>query len=150
MNSLTVAGIEKNMLAGKQRVCPELRAIYLGKLAEAQGEDPRKALLAAEKDDPKHFRAKRIDALVRSLDKFEMVNTVLFRREYNIVSGEVELRCAAPTGDAVVFDHPGHGMSPLSYRSTIILDYHNGKIGGHQGRKRTVDMISRDLVGRHV
>ena len=98
---------------------------------EARGEDPRKALQAAEKDDPKHLKAKKIDALVRSLDKFEMVNTVLFRRVYNTVSGEVELRCAVPTGDAAVIDHPGHGMSLLSYRAKIILEYHNSKLGGH-------------------
>ena len=82
---------------------------------------------------------------MRSLEKFELISTVLFRRVYNPVSGEVELRCAVPMGDAARFDHPGHGQTPLSYRAKIILEYHNGKLGGHQGRERTMDSISRDF-----
>ena len=75
VNSLTVAGIEKNMLSQKQRECPELQAVHLGKLAEAQGRDQRKALLDAEKERPGYFRNKKIDAVLRSLDTFELINT---------------------------------------------------------------------------
>ena len=45
VDSLSVAGIERQQLAAAQRVCPDLRAAYLGKLAESLSQDPRKALL---------------------------------------------------------------------------------------------------------
>ena len=91
------------------------------------------------------FKKKNKDATVRSLEKFELVNTVLFRRIYNSVSGEVELRCAVPTGDCAKFDFPGRGVTPLSFRARIMLEYHNGKLAGHQGRERTIEMIERDF-----
>ena len=64
---------------------------------------------------------------------------------FNTVSGEVELRCAVPSGAASQFDFPGRGQTPLGFRERILLEYHNGKLGGHQGRERTMDSVARDF-----
>ena len=131
VDSLSVAGIERHRLASAQRVCPDLRAVYMGKLAEHLGRDPRQALLDVKKEAPDAFKDKKIDGVIRSLDKFEMINQVLFRRVYNPVSNQVELRCAVPTGAVSRFDFPARGSTPLGFRERILLEYHNGKLGGH-------------------
>ena len=114
VDSLSVAGIDRRQLAAAQRVCPDLRVMYMGKLAESLGRDVRQTLLEVKKEAPDAFKDKKVDAVVRSLDKFEMVNQVLFRRVYNLVSNQVELRCAVPTGAASRFDFPGrHGGGSL-------------------------------------
>ena len=121
VDSLSVAGIERQQLAAAQRVCPDFRAVYLGKLAEGLSQDPRKALLEMQKEHPDAFKGKKIDALVRSLDKFELINHVLFRRVYNPISNQVELRCAVPAGASSRFDFPGRGFTPLGFREWILL-----------------------------
>ena len=85
VDSLSVAGIERQQLAAAQRVCPDLRAAFLGKLAESLSQDPRKALLEMRKEHPDAFKERKVDALMRSLDKIELINHVLFRRVYNPV-----------------------------------------------------------------
>jgi len=145
VDSLAVAGIERANLSAAQRRCPDLKAAYLGKLASELGRDPREALLEVRTEDPGAFEKTKLDAVLRSLDKYEMINNVLFRRVYNSVSSQVELRCAVPSGAAQRFDFPGRGHTPLGFRERILLEYHNGKLGGHQGRERTMDMVSRDF-----
>ena len=105
----------------------------MGKLAENLGRDPRQALLEVMKEAPDAFEDKKVDGVISSLEKFEMINQVLFRRVYNLVSNQVELRCAVPSGAASRFDFPGRGSTPLGFRERILLEYHNGKLGGHQG-----------------
>ena len=82
---------------------------------------------------------------MRSLEQYELINEVLFRRVYNPFSNQVEVRCAVPSGAASRFDFPGRGATPLGFRERILLEYHNGKLGGHQGRERTMDNVSRDF-----
>ena len=145
VDSLSVQGIERSQLVAAQRVCPDLRAFYLGKLAEDLGKDARESLVQVQKEDKDAFQNKKLDAVVRQLEHFELVNQVLFRRVYNSVSNQVELRCAVPSGKASTFDFPGRGTTPLGFRERILLEYHNGRLGGHQGRERTVESISRDF-----
>ena len=140
VDSLTTAGIERTQIAAAQRRCHELRPAYLGKLAEREDKDVRETLLAAQKEDPEAFAKTKIDSIVRSLDKYELVNQVLFRRVYNSVSGEVELRCAIPTGNSGLFDFPGSGFTGLGFRERILLEYHNGssegtRVGSAQWRR---------------
>ena len=52
VDSLSVQGIERTQLAAAQRVCPDLRAAYVGKLAEFLGKEPREALLECQKESP--------------------------------------------------------------------------------------------------
>ena len=33
----------------------------------------------------------------------------------------------------------------MGFRERILLEYHNGRLGGHQGRERTMDNVSRDF-----
>ena len=68
--SLTVAGIERSQLSAAQRVCPELKAIFLGKLAEELNKDVRAALSQVHREDKDAFAGKKLDAVVRSLDHF--------------------------------------------------------------------------------
>ena len=70
VDSLTVQGIERTQLAAVQRICEDLKVVYTGKLAEELGRDPREVLLEAERGDPGAFKRKKVDAVVRSLDKF--------------------------------------------------------------------------------
>ena len=85
VDSLTVQGIERTQLAAAQRQCRDQKAAYLGKLAEELGKDPRKELLEAEREDPDAFKVTKVDAVVRSLNHYELINRVLFRRVYNMV-----------------------------------------------------------------
>merc|ERR1712026_546125 len=89
VNSLTVAGIERSQISSAQRICPELKAIFLGKLAEEQNRNVRDALVAVQKEDKDAFAGKKLDAVVRSLEKFELVGDILLRRKYNPVTNEV-------------------------------------------------------------
>ena len=86
VDSLSVQGIERAQLSAAQRACPDLRAAYLGKLAEEMGKDPRSTLLECSKQHPDAFKGKQLDAMIRSLEHFEMITEVLFRRVYNAVS----------------------------------------------------------------
>ena len=92
VDSLSVQGIERIQLSASQRKCPDLAAAYLGKLAEQMEKGPRAFLLDAKKEQPDSFKDKKVDAVVRSLEQYELVNEVLFRRVYNSVSNQVELR----------------------------------------------------------
>jgi len=87
----------------------------------------------------------KIDAVIRTLGRLELIEGVLLRRVYCPVSNIVELRCAVLSGGAQKVDFPGRGHVGLGFRERVLLEYHNGKVGGHQGRERTMDMVSRDL-----
>ena len=63
----------------------------------------------------------------------------MFRQVYNAVDGEVQLRCAVPSGLMGKFDVPGRGLRPLGYRERLMLGYHNGRLAGHMGRERTME-----------
>ena len=145
VDSLSVQGVEQTQLVAAQRQCRDLKAAYLGKLAEELGKDPRRELLEAEREDADAFRVTKVDAVVRSLDRYELINRVLVRRVYNMVENSEELRCAVPSGAAASFDFPGRGSTPLGFRERILLEYHNGSLGGHQGRERIAEMIQRDF-----
>ena len=82
MHSLSVQGIERAQLSAAQRVCPDLRAAYVGKLAESMGRDVREALLECRKEAPDAFKDKKVDAVVRSLKLFELIQVALFRRGF--------------------------------------------------------------------
>ena len=66
--SLSVAGIKRQQLAPAQRVCPDVRAAYMGKLAESLFRDVRQALLDVRKEAPDAFKDKKVDGVVRSLE----------------------------------------------------------------------------------
>ena len=75
---------------------PELRIIYFGKVAEAQGRSVLEAFLEAEKEDPSTFKRKNKDAVAKSLGKFELVNTILLRLTYNSCLGGSRVAMRGP------------------------------------------------------
>ena len=50
-----------------------------------------------------------------------------------------------PTGNARAFDFPGRGRTDHCFRKEILLHYHNGPLGGHQGQEWTMDALARDF-----
>ena len=61
------------------------------------------------------FEGQKIDPVIRSLDRFELINGVLFRKLYNPVSNETELQCAVPSGAAQKVDFLGRGPPPWDF-----------------------------------
>jgi hypothetical protein len=143
--SLSVAQVEKGRLAAAQRVCRDLAAYYAALLAQAQGRCVRAALVELSKSEPSYFTGKRIDSVIETSQRYELIDGVLFRRVYDVVEGEVQLRCAVPRVHWGQYEMPGQGLKPLGYRERIPLEYHNGALGGHQGRERTMDSLERDF-----
>ena len=103
-----------------------------------------------EKTHPEALKGKRPDSVIEGTNRFELVEGVLFRRVYNAVEGEVQLRCAVPSGPCGRFEVPGRGLVPLGYRERLMLEYHNGSLAGRQGRERTMDCLERLLVAGYV
>ena len=69
---------------------------------------------------------------------------VLMRRVYDPFDHEVQLRLVAPTGYIGKFERPGAGPADLGIRERILLEYHNGRLGGHLGVEKTAQRILKD------
>jgi hypothetical protein len=85
---------------------------------------------------------KTIDKLLSQAEQYELVGETLFRKVFEPVDNEVQLRLVVPSGPAGKFDIPGIGVKPLGYREKVLLDCHNGPFGAHQGRDRTYEIVS--------
>ena len=81
---------------------------------------------------------------IEMAEKFELVDGVIFRRVYDAIEGEVQLRCCVSNVPTSQFELPGRGYRHLGYREKFLLDYHNGQLAGHQGRERTTECLERD------
>ena len=66
------------------------------------------------------------------------------KRVYDPVDHEVQLRLVAPEGSINRLEYPGEDTRPLGIREKILLEYHNGKIGGHLGAEKTARRILQD------
>ena len=145
VDSLSTAGVERQRIAAAQRICPELAVYYLACLAEENDRDPRAVVQRALRDDPSWAQGRKLDSVVENARKFELVGGLLFRRVYCATEGEVQLRCAVPTGFWGRFEAPGRGLRSLGFRERLLAEYHNGSLAGHQGRERTMDCLERDF-----
>ena len=116
VETLPIHGLERAQLSAAQRKCPEVKAAHAGKAAELEGpEAVRKVLQELLVGDRQALNGHELDAVIRSLDKFEMVGELLFRRVDNPVSNHVELRCVTPTGNVRVSDFRGRGRICLGF-----------------------------------
>ena len=142
---LSIHGIERVRFANAQRECPGLKAVYTGKLLEPNGLTAvRKGTIDLKRKDPRAFQQRNVDSVIRSLDDFEVNDRLLHKRVWVAFSGEVELKRAVPPGTARLIDFPGRGHKPMPFRKELMMQYHNGPLGGHRGRERTMELIARD------
>ena len=70
---------------------------------------------------------------------------MLYRRVYDAVDGEVQLRLCVPDQAHSQYEYPDQAYKSLGYRERLILEYHNGPLGGHVGRERTYEILSKDF-----
>ena len=134
VNSLSCAGVERTKLAAAQRLCPDIGAYAIIHLAAAAGKDPRAELLRAAARDPKLIEKRKPDGILEHSAKYELISGVLFRRIYNAVENEVQLRCCVPDVPCGRGNIDGQGNKPIGYRERLLLEYHNGRLAGHQER----------------
>ena len=104
----------------------------------------KKAITEYAMDHPTALYHRKIDSVVKYVDRFEIVDGVLMKRVYDPVDHEVQLRLVAPEGSINRLEYPGEGTRPLGIREKILLEYHNGKIGGHLGAEKTARRILQD------
>ena len=103
---------------------------------------------------PDLIQKNEIDAIMKLTSKYELHDGLLYRRAFDPVDCEIQLRCCAPQGNLSTMEYPGIGKRKLIIRNRICLEYHNGRLSGHQGRDRTLDLIEKDwwwpTMGRDV
>jgi hypothetical protein len=143
--SLSAMGIERLKIASAQRRCPEFAVYYAAQLAWGAEKDARKALFDLKNEDPSLIGIRKIDNILERAKQYELVDDVLFKRVYDSIEGEVQLRCCVPDVSASQYEAAGQGQKPLNYRNRLLLEYHNGVLAGHVGRERTMEMLERDF-----
>ena len=137
--------MERAKLAAAQRACANCAPIIAVLKAQETTVDPIRVLNTLWRQCPEMRLNSRNDMIVTSAMKYEIMEEVLFRRIYEVRADEVQLRCVVPNVAAGRFDVPGLGPRPLGYREKLLLDYHHGPLGAHQGRDRTIESLERDF-----
>ena len=141
--TLSIANIERERLISDQMVCPELGPIYHAVLARQRGSEVEWNKL--KRIAPEIFRNNvAADTVKRQSEKFEIHDGLLYRRVFDATEGEIQLKPCVPTGVASAVELPGYGQRGLDHRSRLMLEYHNGVLGGHMGRDSTMDRLERD------
>ena len=146
METLTGMGLERVKLGAAQRTCPSLAGYYVVHLAIQAGKDQRQqrnALNEIKAHNP-DLVTQKLDNILEGAERFELIGGVLFRRVYDTVAAEVQLRCAIPDQPIGQVEVPGIGQRNLNYRDMLITLYHNGPLAGHVGRDRTLECLERD------
>ena len=95
--------------------------IYVIHAAELAGKAPRDAVLALQRSDPDLLGGRKVDNGLRAAESFELIQGVLFRRCYDAVANEVQLRCAVPNVTYGMFELPGRSRKTLGYRERLLL-----------------------------
>ena len=105
----------------------------------------RRAIADLRRERADAGERRSLDGVLEYALEFELINGLLYRKVYDSVDMEVQLRLCVPSQDHSKFEMPGRGEKGISYRSRLILEYHNGRLGGHVGRERTYEMLSKDF-----
>ena len=94
---LGAAGVERNKLCAAQRRCKDLGVYVVIHCAWVADKNPRELIRKLVASDPDMVPARtKVDTLIETARHFELIDGVLFRRVYDHVSGEVQLRCCVP------------------------------------------------------
>ena len=89
-------------------------------------------------------KRRTFDKFLQQADTYRMVNGLLYRCVYNVPDDEVQLRPVAPTGNWEVYEDPGKGPKAQSFRSWLLMQYHNSPLVGHRGRDKTNQVLGKD------
>ena len=146
----SIVGIERAKLIQKQIDCPWFGVIYAACDAAAQGADISHSIKTYAEQYPENIGDRKLDAIEKTSQRFELVDGMLMRRVYDPWDREVQLRLVAPEGSTQQFELLGQGPQPLEIRAQILLEYHNGPLGGHLGADKTARRIMKDLSLIHI
>ena len=145
-NWLSVAGLEREFFIAAQRACKDCGLLYIAVQARDNNRSLGADLNKSKTIAPELWiNGQKPASVERQSLNYEITSVgVLCRRVYDSVDGELQLRPCVPTGAAQKIEVPGIGEKSLSLRDRLLLEYHNGKIGGHLGRDKTFQRVERD------
>ena len=149
----SIVGIERAKLISAQKECPKFGVIYAACAAADQDGDSVKVVVQRYfREHPDHQMDRKVDAIVNTSLRYELVDGLLMRRVYDVLDREVQLRIVAPEGSTQKFESVGKGPVPLEIRSQILLEYHNGPLGGHLGADKTATRVLNSglVLARHL
>jgi hypothetical protein len=145
---LAANGIDRFLLAEAQKTCLHYGPIFAAVEAEIEGSPSQKAVEAFFKTHASRYAAKndkrKPAAVLQTSQKYEIHDGLLYRRVYDEVDHEIQLRLVAPEGTINRFEFPGLGEEALGIREKVLLHYHNSVLGGHLGSDITAERIKKD------
>ena len=149
LKDLGAMGVERYRLAAAQRSCRDLGEIMIVLLGQ-ESSTPRDLVVKALKD----FQTERqIDANHRTIngifehaEGFALFQGLLYKIQWDAPDREFQYRLCIPEGVHSRMTMPGETLSrEVGYRERVLSQYHNSQIGGHLGRDRCLELMSRDV-----
>ena len=123
---------------------PWFGPVYAVVEAEGRGEDARQALRSYHIENPDGLEGRRVDSIINASQRYDILDGLLMKRVHDAEDNEVQLRIVAPEGHVGRMVVPGHATLELGVRERILLEYHNGRLGGHLGVDKTAARILKD------
>ena len=139
--------VERWKLAAAQRSDADFGGVMIAHMGWNENlsvEAIRRTLTAFKAESGSEPSDRNIDGILEYALEFELVAGVLYRKVYDVVDQEVQLRLCVPQQPHSKFEYPGRSAKPMGYRERVLLENHNGMLGGHVGRERTYELISKD------
>jgi hypothetical protein len=140
--------IERERLAEAQKQCVDAGAIYTVQEAWLAGKPEqavKQLMVKLKQEKPLLFQYRATaDATMGAARSYEMHDHLLYKKIYDSVAHEVQLRCVVPDVPLYSLATPFRTKEPVSMRKDLYRWYHESILGGHTGRERTVVAIQRD------